>query len=344
MTFDDLFTLRPLADDPLGVLETTAPVVRENPWVKINTERVADFARRNQTTIPPEHGEEAFHCAFLPPRRFVNFLLLLEALNFSFWDAEPRWRVAWRGGLHDGYWALAAALHRAVAQDALPLWDARWMAQLEAGELDALLAGQGGGEHPVPMLAERLNHVREVGAALLRDWEGEAMNMVIGAGHDAPTLALLIERGFSSFRDVALWQGSPVRFLKRAQIFCADLARLYPDLPGGPLCGLHGLGSLTAFADYKVPQVLRKEGVLEYAPELAARLGAMEELPVGAPEEVSIRAATIWACEWIARALSRLRGEGQTVATPADVDYLLWSAGQEKTGLLPYHRTRTPYY
>ena len=30
--------------------------------------------------------------------------------------------------------------------------------------------------------------------------------------------------------------------------------------------------------------------------------------------------------------------------TAAQVDGLLWAAGQDKTGLPPYHRTRTVYY
>ncbi|MCH8883246.1 MAG: hypothetical protein IIA41_07085, partial [SAR324 cluster bacterium] len=75
--------------------------------------------------------------------------------------------------------------------------------------------------------------------------------------------------------------------------------------------------------------------------ERAARVDAGEPIPAGSEAEVAIRAATIWGCEWIARALTALRGRP---VTAVEVDTLLWSAGQDKTGLPPYHRTRTIYY
>ena len=132
-----------------------------------------------------------------------------------------------------------------------------------------------------------------------------------------------------------------MRFYKRAQICVADLARLLPDHRLGRVAGLE---NLTAFADYKVPQVLRAEGILRLAPELAARVDRGELLPAGEEEEVEIRAATIWACEWIVRALRRLAPKGSPAPTAAEVDYLLWSAGQGKPGLPTYHRTRTIFY
>ena len=95
---------------------------------------------------------------------------------------------------------------------------------------------------------------------------------------------------------------------------------------------------------------MRAEGILVLVPQLAQRVDRGEELPAGSGEEVAIRAATIWGCEWIARALNHERAvkEGSPTpinpATAAEVDYLLWSAGQDSTGLPPYHRTRTGYY
>ena len=319
------------------MLASTAPVMEQNPHVSLSEDAATAFAVRHAGVSLPEHEEEAFHCAFLPPGRFLNFLLALEALNFSFWDEEPRWRVKWQGGSHDGYWALAAALHRAVTRDAVPVWDAAWLAGVEQEELAQVLAGEG---RPAPMLAERTGNLNEAGRVLLARYDGQMRNLIEQARFDAVAVTQALAEEFASFNDAALWQGKTVRFFKRAQIFCADLSRLYPRLPGGPL---QGLNELTAFADYKEPQVLRKEGVLVYEPELARRLDAGEPLEAGSPEEVSIRAGTIWACEWLARALEAQQG-GERSLNAADVDYLLWSAGQDKTGLKPYHLTRTLYY
>ncbi len=337
---DGLLTLT--GPDPLGVLESTLPVVQGARHVRIVPDAIARFAAGPGRQAPPAPVEDTLHCTWLPPRRFLNYLLALEALNFCFWDAEPRWRVAWGEGRHNGYWALAAALQRALREDAAPLWDARFLAELDEERLARLLRGEG---RPAPLLAERARHLREAGAALLARWAGEFAHVVAAAEGDAVALVHKIVQEFPSFRDEASWQGRPVRFYKRAQICVADLARMLPGegARAHPLGRLRGLEHLTAFADYKVPQVLRNLGMLEYAPALAERVDRREELPPGGEEEVEIRAATVWACEAVARALSG-SGSGPGRILAADVDLWLWIAGQASDGLKPYHRTRTPYY
>ena len=326
--------------DPLGVLESTLPVVRAARHVRIVPDAIGRFASGPGRTAPPAPIEDKLHCTWLPPHRFLNYLLALEALNVSFWDAGPRWRVVWGEARHDGYWALAAALHRALREDAAPLWDARFLAELDEERLARLLRGEG---RTVPLLAERARHLREAGEALLARWNGEFAQVVAAAEGDAVALVHKIAQDFPSFRDEASWQGQPVRFYKRAQICVADLARMLPGegARAHPLGRLRGLEHLTAFADYKVPQVLRSLGILDYSPVLAGKVDRQEELPPGGEEEVEIRAATIWACEAVARALS---AAGSSPVLAADVDWRLWVAGQAPAGLKPYHRTRTPYY
>ena len=334
----DPFSFAPPVPDALGVLSSTAPVAAGATHVRIDAAAAERFARARGGRPAPRLAEDALHCTFLPPRRRLNTLLVLEALNFSFWQREPRWRVRWGGQAHDGYWALAAALRRAIVEDALPVWDAAWLAGLQAPTLARLLRGEG---PPPPLLPERLAHLREVGAVLLARWGGEFAHVVRAAQGDAVRLVHRIVAEFASFRDEAVWQGRPVRFYKRAQICAADLTRQFQ---GDPLGRLEGIERLTAFADYKVPQVLRKEGVLVLEPGLAARIDRGEELAPGCAAEVELRAATIWAVEWIARALNRQRAAGLPALLAADVDYLLWAAGQDKTGLPRYHLTRSVYY
>ena len=337
------FTFIPTSEDPLGVLSSTAPVAGGAAFVRLDSAAAQAFAAAHADAPMPRHAEERLHCTFLDPRPFLNYLLALEALNFCFWDGEPRWRVDYLGERHDGYWALAAALHRAIAEDGLRLWEAGVLARMDEAELKRLLRGSG---RPPPLLAERAAHLREAGRVLEERWGGEFANLVESCAGEAPALVKAIVAEFPSFRDEAVWHGQPVLFYKRAQICAADLARM---LPQDPLGRLKGLERLTAFADYKVPQVMRKAGILLPNPELAEKIDRGEELPAGGPEEVELRAATIWGCEWIARALAGLTPEAKPPPGAADVDYLLWSAGQgsageESAGLPPYHRTRTIYY
>ena len=336
--------LRPTGPDPLGVLGDTARVLGQAVHLRLDGEAALRFATAHRPGQGPSLDsppEDALHCRFLPPKRRLNYLLALEALNFSFWDDAPRWRVDGGGahgalGMLDGYWALIAALRRAMVTEALPVWDAHWLAGLDLPAVEALLAGEG---RAIPMLDTRLAHLREAGTVLLRDWGGQFANVVKAAEGDAAGLAYLIASTFPSFDDRSPWGEHTVRFFKRAQICVADLAHIGADMPQGRL---DGLAHLTAFADYKVPQVLRKVGVIVLGDDLARRVDALEELPAHSVEEVELRAATIWGVEWLRRALEAAH-PGQAF-TAAGVDALLWLAGQDKTGLPPYHRTRTPYY
>jgi hypothetical protein len=265
------FAFDPPDPDPLGVLSTTAPVAHAahaSGLVRLDTEAIKRFARVHANAPPPAPEEASLHATFLPPRRFCNYLLLLEALNFSFWDEEPRWRVPYRGASHDGYWALAAALHRSLTEDGTALWDARWMASLDRHGLDYLLRGEG---RPPPLMAERLADVREAGDVLLRRWDGEFANLIEVCRGDAVMLAQGFAAEFSSFRDEADWNGSRVCFYKRAQIGAADLSRLLPQDRLGAADRLRRLQAAAGNAARRNSRALARTRPAHRRPRTAAR-------------------------------------------------------------------------
>ncbi len=331
--------LTPPQPDRLGALTATARVMRAAQLASLDLAAIAALAQRWAASDWPASMAtlEALHAPGAPEHT-ANWVLLLDALNFCFWGepGKPRWRVAWRGASHDGYDALAAALSRAV-EVGLPVWDADWLADLEAATLERVLRPEAGCPM-IPLFAERLTNAREVGRVLRDRYEGQFANVVEDAGFDAVTLALTLEREFSSFADVALWEGQPVPFLKRAQICVADLRAITGGVGVGDI---HGIERLTAFADYKLPQLLRRFGVIHYAPALAAQVDSYTLILAGSAAEVEIRAATLWAVELLRRALSQ-RG---ITRNASEIDYRLWSESQTKTpDERPYHRTRTIYY
>ena len=113
------------------------------------------------------------------------------------------------------------------------------------------------------------------------------------------------------------------------------------SFPGAGLGALDDMDKLTAFADYKVPQVLHHLGVLVYDVELTHLLRQCIEIPAGTPLEVEIRAATIWGVEAISEALARR----DRPLAPYQIDWALWQLGQDlPPDVLPYHRTRTIFY
>lgn len=260
--------------------------------------------------------------------RTVQYLFVLDCLNFCFWP-EPRWR--YRG--HDGYIALATALKDAVMRGDRIL-DAAFLAQMDRAQLREILNG----ENEVPLLDERVKVLREAGTVLQEKYNGQAAKLVERAERSVARLVELLAQDFSSFHDEAVYRGHTVYFYKRAQIFCADL---YGAFRGQSWGEFSDIDILTAFADYKVPQVLRHLEVLHYSPELAAHIDHREELPAGSPEEIEIRAHTIWAVELLKREFENL---GRSLRS-FEIDWLLWNLGQqEEFRQKPYHRTRTIFY
>ncbi len=325
--------------DALGVLETTAPVVAAARSVWIRPEAIArvaaGFAGR-PLQVPP--WDKQYHWSD-GAGRTVNTILLLDALNFSFWPepGEPRWELEYRGERLDGYWALAAALKRAIEEEDCPLWDADFLSDIDEDDANCIFHPEGKSAGRIPMFKTRLANMREIGRVLCRKYDGWFGAAIEAAGGSAPVLVRLLARDFPSFDDATEYDGREVRFYKRAQILAGDL---YGAFGGRGWGSLRDLDALTAFADYKVPQILRAEGILEYAPALSARIDAREPLPAESPEEVEIRAATVWGVELLRRALAD-RG---VHARPFEIDWLLWTLAQDRPDMPPYHRTRTCYY
>lgn len=335
----DLYNaIQPPDDDRLGALTATAPVVRAARFVRLDGASLAMLAQRwVDAPWPNQAGLDALHFAD-GTERTANWVLLLDALNFCFWSerGQPRWRVEWNRQMLDGYAALAAALTRAV-EEGRPLWDAAYLAELTYGELQEILRPVAGSPE-IPLFEARLFNAREVGRVLLARYEGKFIHAYEAAGGSAVSLALLLAREFSSFADIAEWRGARVPFLKRAQICVADLNAAFHSQQWG---AFDDLAALTAFADYKLPQLLRSQHVLVYVPELATRIDAYEPIAAGSEEEIEIRAATVWAVELLRRALEPLG-----ISHPASaIDYRLWAESQtHTTSERPYHRTRTIYY
>jgi hypothetical protein len=330
--------IAPPAHDRLGVLSATARVVQEAGLVRLDLAAIELMAARWAAHPWPRDTTFANLHFFDGTERTVNWILLLDALNFCFWSlpGQPRWQVEWQGRTLDGYNALAASLRHAM-EEGRPLADAAYLAALEAADLEAILRPASGAA-PIPLFDARLAHAHEVGHVLLERYDGRFTNAVGVAGRNAVVLARLLARDFPSFADIATWNRQATPFFKRAQICVADLVAAFDGQGWGDLVAVD---ELTAFADYKLPQLLRAAGVLVYAPELAAQVDAFALIPAGSAPEVEIRAATIWAVELLRRALA---AQG-VVRRASEIDYRLWAESQTATpDLRPYHRTLTIYY
>ncbi|HIC92775.1 MAG TPA: hypothetical protein EYP09_00795 [Anaerolineae bacterium] len=318
--------------DPLGVLESCRFVAERSEKVHIDQEAVGRFCRELVGRGVEVPSWDFQHHFFDGTERTVNWLLVLDGLNFCFWP-EPRWEIEYEGERLRGYFALAASLKRAV-EEGFPLLDAEHLRNISLSELAHIFQGRG----EIPLLEERLRILRELGEVLSEKYGGRACSLVEKAGKRAADLARGLVEDFPSFRDEALYRGHGVRFYKRAQIFVADL---YWSFGGKGWGDLAGMEELTVFADYKLPQVLREAGVLKYGLELAEKVDGRVPLTAGGQEEVEIRANTVWAAELIRRSLAEM---GVSLRA-FELDCILWSMSKgEGFRARPHHRVLTTFY
>ena len=317
------------------VLKSTAEIAKKSIFVHIDEDAILNFSERmaaGRISLP--HWDDVHHFRG-PPEETATYILLLDTLNFCFWPApgQKRWEITYHGTILSGYMALASSLKLAM-EEGIPLMDAQFLAGLREEDLANILGGKGG----LQLMGHRLTALRELGGLLCAEYEGKAHVLIASARRSARKLAHLLASKLDSFRDVATYDDKTVAFLKRAQIVAADLHGIFQGKSWGAFTDMN---RLTAFADYKVPQVLRHFSILRYEPDLAEKVDRQILLEAGGREEVEIRANTIVAVERIREALER---QGSRLHA-FQIDGYLWNLGQEAAyRIKPYHRTTTIFY
>jgi hypothetical protein len=116
-----------------------------------------------------------------------------------------------------------------------------------------------------PLVDERARLLREVGIVI--GSEGSFTNFMEKTEWNLPKFVKQLVEKVSGFRDEAIYRGKQVYFYKRAQILAVDLALSIEEHPEFVEKGLKVTGEeeITMFPDYRVPQVLRMSGILEYS-------------------------------------------------------------------------------
>jgi len=259
------------------------------------------------------------HAAQAPREQLAAFWLTLDAINFgSGWFPTLR-KPAGRSG----YFTIAGGLRRRF--DEAGPWSAGELAAMDA----ATIANTLGQEADHELMALFAQSLRDFGTHVTDEHGGRFAAVADAAGGSAVALARHLG-GWASFADMSKYAELTIPFLKRAQIAAADLAR-------AGVAVFADLGSLTMFADNLVPHVLRLDGILQFDPELVARIDRGELIEHDSPEEVEIRACALHTVELMLTAAPR--------CDAVDVDEVLWRRGQDRRyKAVPRHRSRCTAY
>lgn len=317
------------------ILASVQPVIQRSQHVHIDQRAITEFLK---TVTDKDFDDSEFHDETIlkgaSVEQQIAFTVLYNSLNFCYWG-EPKWTISINGSNFDGSAGMLRALKVGI-ESGFPLLDPKYLATIPEADLQKVLAGN----IEIPLFNNRLQLLRDLGKGVQDRFTGSFTAIANRGNNDALGIVkVLVDEFPTVFKDEADYHGNTVKFYKRAQLVPAHL----DDLSKFGLISrsISRIEELTAFADYKVPQLLRKFGILEYSDQLAEMVDNKTEIAEGSEEEVEIRANTIWAIELATKTIK----EKFPQATPAKVDGIFWFRGQVKSpNDKPYHRTRTIWY
>jgi hypothetical protein len=319
------------ADVFARIRQATAEVARDAQFVRLNEERIAPYAASLELAGLPAPVYDTAHHFSGAPAETVSFLLALDSVNFGS-GYFPHLRK--RSG-ESGYFTVALSL-KEYWETAGPLGGPE-LRDLRADDCAHLFGQEGLGEPIAELMTRFAQALNDLGSWLGARYGDDPLGPIAEADQSAARLIEAVS-AMPLFRDVAHYHGREAPLYKRAQLLVADLALAFAERGPG---AFHDLDQLTIFADNLVPHVLRVDGVLDYAPDLLARITRGELIPSGSPEEVEIRAVAVHAVELIVAALQT----AGLSTTARELDFLLWNRGQgDVYKAQPRHRTRTVFY
>jgi len=307
--------------NPQNVLKYSREIANEAKFIKINNSAVDKLAA-DLAKILKNPTDEALGVKTTGEiEDDIQQVFLIDSINFCFWAEKdkPKWLVEYPTGkkASGGWYSLTKVFERAL-DEKIPILDVDYLLNLNEKEARHLF--RGGNNIEVPLFKERLKCLKDSAKVLKGKYSSEFINVLKRAENDAVKLIEIVCKDFKYFRDP---------FLKRAQILPKDLSYLKG-------IKIKNLDELTAFADYRLPQVLRHYNVLIYDTKLARKIDNYVLIKAGSGEETEIRAATVWACELLKKKLNTNAG---------NIDNGLWLLSQDlKTTMLPHHRTYTIFY
>jgi hypothetical protein len=321
------------------VLQSVVPVVEASEHVTVHDDKIMSTAGwlAYEEFVPPD-GSLLFDFGN-DPDVIMDFQLVLNTMNFAFTDFETgtKFETDYMGRRWSDSEAVVACVHRAVSSG-IPFLSGDYLATVTRSDLEKVFEGT----IEMPLLDDRVELFNSVGEILVEKYEGRYANFVrsctprLYANGDGLLDRLPVE--FPRFQDVSVWRGSEVYFYKLAQL---GIWGMHLALSPRKLWSLEDTHMISAFADYIVPVALRVTGIFSYSPELEDKITHGVEIPANSPEEIELRAGSLFVIARLTEEVNALR-PGMTPLLQPQVDFRFWKAYHATH--FPHHLTKTRMY
>ncbi|KAG5315572.1 QSPP protein, partial [Pseudoatta argentina] len=185
-----------------------------------------------------------------------DWLFLLHTLNFSLWI--PNSTKQWTVNNYTGFWALCAAIKRAIDDNKL-IWDPNYYMTIAPMEMKHIFRGDD--EIILPYLEERRIILHHVGKTLKKKYGGLFINCIRKSEYDADKLMKILFK-FESYQDEIMFHGKPIRLYTKAKLLISDLQTYFP------ISSKSSIKTSTLLKDYRAVQVLLHFGAIRYTENL----------------------------------------------------------------------------
>lgn len=292
--------------------------------VKINNERLDEFIDQIKE-VRPKHwlSFSPYNLLELPVETIINFLLVYESIDFSFWG-NPKWTIDTDNGKEDGSIALLYAILKKVKD--IKTTD---FSNITIEEFKEVLKGN----IEIPLFIERFNIIRNVSKIVNDRMNGNFYKYIKNVNTDIELFDIIV-KNFQNFKDERTYNGEKIYFYKLAQLLTSDILHIRELKENARVDYSHLVGC----ADYKIPQVMRGLRILEYNKELADIIDDKKEIPENSEYEIEIRANMLVVIDEIKQKL-----DNKVYAI--DINDYIWGLGKNKSiEYKPYHLTRNLNY
>lgn len=306
------------------IIESCKYVADNSQTVKINNEKL-DIFTKNMKKVEAKHWLtfSPYNLMELPIEIIVNFLLVYEAIDFSFWG-QPKWTIDIDYGKEDGSIALLYVMLKWIRDR-----NSTDFSNITKVEFKEILKGN----VEIPLFEERYNIIRNISKVVNEKMNGDFYKFTKNITNDKELFNIIIEH-FSDFKDERIYNDKKVYFYKLAQLLTSDILHVREIKENIKV----DYSNLIGCADYKIPQVMRGLGILEYDDTLSKIIDNKKEIELNSKYEVEIRANMLIVIDLIKKKLDNK-------VCAIDINDYIWSQGKNKDICLkPYHLTRTTNY
>lgn len=310
------------------VIESTKYVTDNANYVSINYDKIDNFCGSfKEKEIESWMNLAPIDLGVFNDNEKALFLLLVDAINFCFWQ-EPKWQY---NGLQ-GSLAMLNALYDYVSKNK-NLLNSHTLKELTIDDLKRIFIVDQN-KQTIPLLEERVINFNNVGISLNKMEEdyGKSFLTIINHMVREEELFYLIHNYFKAYNeDTTMYKGREIYFYKRLQLLISDINKV---IYNGKKFSLN---SLTIFADYKIPQLMRELELISYNRGLDVFVDSKLELKRGSEAETEIRASIIQAGHYMASKLPDVN--------EAYIDAYMFSyIKTHKMMCKPHHRVVTTNY